>query len=247
MKKEIAAAVSTATAGLTTQVSDLTKSLKTANETIATLGKAKKKPAAEDDGMAEPDADDEDTKKAWRAYTEHCVKAAVTKAKAEFDAEVKKQAELAKSDETFEFDGKTIRKSIAGEDNFAVMKSLAESKELNDFAKKAEGADYNKLPGEPMAKAKALRSLSKMDKDAREAIEAMLKSGNTALGKAFAEIGKNGGSAPGGPEDQLDSLAKAMATEKTIPFAEAYNKVLESDKGKELWKSIQDSKRKVAA
>jgi len=247
MNKAIAEAVAKATGDLSTKVSDLTKSLKTANETIATLGKAKKKPASEDDGMAEPDADDEDTKKAWRAYCEKMVANAVTKAKAEFEAEITKKAELAKSDESFEFDGKTIRKSVAGEDNFAVMKSLAESKELNDFTKKAEGKDYNSLPGEPMVKAKALRSLSKLDKEPREAIEAMLKSGNAALAKGFAELGKNGGLATDSPEGQIEQLAKAMQTEKSITYADAYNKVLESDQGKELWKQVQDNKRKVAA
>jgi hypothetical protein len=81
------------------------------NAQIAKMGGKKPAPAADD----EPDADDA-TKKAWRPYVEKRVAAAVAEAKEEAAAEIAKRDEIAKSDEAFEYQGTTIRKSTVGED-----------------------------------------------------------------------------------------------------------------------------------
>jgi hypothetical protein len=219
LKKQIEAAVATATA-------DLQKKLDEANATIAKA--PKKKPVA--DGDAEDAVDggaDEDTEKSKKRF-----EAAVA-------AEVEKRVAVVKADEAFEAEGVTIRKSEVGETAFKFMKAQAEKIELADFAKVAE-QQFGKLPGEPIAKAKALRAIAKLGKEDREVVETMLKGGDAALKQGMSEIGH--GASSSGAQDELNKRAAAYGTEHKLNKYVAMTKFLETAEGRELYKRVQDEK-----
>jgi len=213
---------------------------------LATLQKAapKKKPYDDSakDGEPEPDADDA-TSKAWRAYSAKQVEKAVAKAKEAFDAEIAKNADVAKNDETLEHDGVVLRKSVIGEDQFKVMKSLTDTNEINAFTKRAE-TEIPALPGTSIAKAKALRAVSKLAKEDREVVEAMLKGGNAAMKTQLTTLGKDG-NGDETADGQIEKMVVAyMAADKTVSKAVAYTKVLETAEGKAAYaKSITEKPR----
>ena len=228
LKKRVEDAVKAATA-------DLQKKLDEANETIKKMGPGKKKPgnAAEDalDGGAD---DAEETPAKAKKFAD-----AVDKAVKD---ELAKRAEIAKSDESFEYAGKTIRKSVVGDDVFTVMKAQADTIEMAEFTKRAEG-EFKHLTGEPLAKAKALRAVAKMGKEDREAIEAMLKAGEIAMADRLTVKGADGGAPVGSAQAQLEKLAETRATEKKITKSAAYAEVLETPEGKDLYAKADQEKR----
>ena len=209
---------------------------------IATLKAGKKKQSATGDDPMEPDDGDDDTKKAWRAYVGKMVEKAVAAATETLKAEYAKQAEIAKGDETFEAEGVTIRKSEVGEASFKVMKAQQDKLELADFEKRAT-SDIPNLPGETTLKAKVLRAVSKMEKDVREGLEAMLKGGSAA----FKTLSKSAGAdtPPDATTDQgkLDAMVNDYATKNSVTKAVAYTKVLETPEGAELYNKTQVAKR----
>lgn len=243
IQKMIADAVKTATV-------DISKQLATTTSQLEAITKAaKKKPPVNDsatDGDPEPDADDEDTKKAWRAYTEKRVAKAIAKAKEEHEAELAKRADIAKSDETLEHDGVVLRKSVIGEDQFKVMKSLTETNEINAFTKRVD-SEIPSLPGTSIAKAKALRAVSKLAKEDREVVEAMLKGGNAAMRVQMTTLGKDG-NGDDTAEGQIEKMVTTyMAADKAVSKAVAYTKVLETVEGKALYAKSINEKPRVAA
>jgi hypothetical protein len=243
LQKMIADAVTAATG-------DISKQLATTTSQLEAITKAfpKKKPVNDSatDGDPEPDADDEDTKKAWRAYTEKRVAKAVAKAKEEHEAELAKRADIAKTDETLEHDGVVLRKSVIGEDQFKVMKSLTETNEINAFTKRVD-SEIPILPGTSIAKAKALRSVSKLAKEDREVIEAMLKGGNAAMRSQMTVLGKDG-NGDDTAEGQIEKMVTTyMAADKTVSKAVAYTKVLETPEGKAAYaKSLTEKTPRAA-
>jgi len=241
LQKMIADAVTAATGDITKQLTDTTAAL-------ATLQKAapKKKPYDDSatDGEPEPDADDmnDSAKKAWRAYSAKQVEKAVAKAKEAFDAEIAKNADVAKNDETLEHDGVVLRKSVIGEDQFKVMKSLTDTNEINAFTKRAE-TEIPALPGTSIAKAKALRAVSKLAKEDREVVEAMLKGGNAAMKTQLTTLGKDG-NGDDTADGQIEKMVVAyMAADKTVSKAVAYTKVLETAEGKAAYAKSLTEKR----
>jgi hypothetical protein len=247
MKKMLDDAVKTALpAAVTAATADLTKKLNETTAQLVTLQKAGKKKPYDDsatDGEPEPDADDMDdsTKKAWRGYVEKRVTKAVAKAKEAFDAEIAKNADIAKSDETLEHDGVVLRKSVIGEDQFKVMKSLTDTNEINAFTKRAD-AEIPALPGTSVAKAKALRAVSKLAKEDRDVIEAMLKGGNAAMKTQLTTLGKDG-NGDDTADGQLEKLAVTYAAEHKVTKAVAYTKVLETEAGKAAYAKSLTEKR----
>ncbi len=231
LKKKIDDAVATATA-------DLNKKLTEANAEVEKMKKAAKKPgnAAEDalDGGAD---DAEETPTKAKKFAE-----AVDKA---VKAELAKRDEIAKGDETFESDGVTIRKSEVGENTFKLLKSQAEKIEIAEFTKRAEG-EFAHLPGETVAKAKAVRAVSKLGKEDREAVETMLKAGEKAMADAMKVIGKGGSNDGNTAESKLDALAKTHAETHKVDFTKAYNAVLETAEGRELYAQSKAERGKAA-
>ncbi len=238
IQKMIADAVTAATA-------DLSKKLEDANTAIKKMGADnKKKPQADsyDDGD-EPDADDAQ-KSAWRPYIEKRVASALAKAKAEFDAEVAKADDIRKNDESFTGEGGVvIRKSdYAKAEHFTMAKAQQDRIEMQDFTKKAE-AEIPHLPGTSLVKAVALRAIAKLEKGARDAIEAMLKGGNAAMKASMSELGNNGGMSEGSASADLEKLATTYAAENKVEKSAAYDAVLKTVEGKALYAKSLTEKR----
>lgn len=144
-------------------------------------------------------------------------------------------AELAKNDATVVIDGETIRKSEVGEGAFKLFQKQQEKIELAAFEKRAE-AEVPYLPGEAIAKAEALRAVSKLPEGARATIEQMLKAGSEAIGKNTQPLGKDGEKPVyEKADDELDALAKAYATEHKLTFAKAMTAVLDTPEGKAIY------------
>lgn len=163
--------------------------------------------------------------------------AAVAKAAADADPVVYKT-----------LDGTEIRKS----DGLALL-TLAKSnddlrKSNEDLAKAAADTaltaeverDYAHLPGDLEAR-KALVKAAKGIPDAtqREVALNALKAQSIALAKSLETVG-HGGSAPAvnDAEKALDDLAKAHAKEHGVSFAKAYDAVLATPKGEELYARV---------
>lgn len=237
VKKMIDDAVKVATA-------DLTKKLSDTETALATITKAAKKKPAADDGDPEPDADDA-TQKAWRPYVAKMVAKAVADTTAKLEADFAKREAVIKGDEVLTMDGVTIRKSETTESNFAFMKAQADRIEIADFTKRAE-TEIPTLVGEMVAKAKALRAVSKLGEDDRKVIEAMLKGGEAMARLAMKSKGHdtttvNENTATG----QLNKMATDYATTHKVDFAKAYSAVIETPAGQELYAKAE-TERKAA-
>lgn len=111
------------------------------------------------------------------------------------------------------------------------------------FTKTAE-ADYPHLPTEGTVEIlKAAEGMTDADKK-KKMLEG-LAAANKALGKNFQRIGGNGNSVRKGANagtsenegagSELESLAKAYAEENKVPFHKAYDAVLGTEKGAELY------------
>lgn len=243
LQKKIDEAVKT---GVASATADLTKKLNETTSQLEAITKAApKKPKAADD-MSEPDADDA-TAKVWRPYVAKMVEKAVAKAKEEFEAEIAKRDDVAKNDESFTGEGGiVIRKSdYAKAEHYTLAKAQQDRLEMQDFTKRAE-TEIPSLPGTGIAKAKALRAVSRLAKEDREAVEAMLKGGNAAMGTQMKALGKDGGS-EGSAEGQLEKLAVTYAAENKVSKAVAYTKVLETQDGKDLYAKSLTEKPGAAA
>jgi len=161
--------------------------------------------------------------------------------------ETAKVAELTKAKDAIEKDevikvGETeIRKSVVGDGVFAAMKAQEdriaksdEAREIAEFSKSAE-TNYGNLPGEVVAKAKAMRAIAKLDDEAKTTVEAMLKAGDAAMKAGFTTVGKAGVPMTGSAEDKLDKLAKAKAEKDGVPVAKAYDDILKTEEGSRLY------------
>ena len=67
----------------------------------------------------------------------------------------------------------------------------------------------------------------------------MLKSGADAMKKSFKELGASGSGGGDTPSERLDALAKLRATEGKIDLAKAYNEVLSTTEGQELYSQMR--------
>jgi hypothetical protein len=152
-------------------------------------------------------------------------------------------------DESFVIHGRSIRKSVVGEDVFEVMKAQQveidtgkeiakeekEKRETAEFTKTAEIL-YKNLPGEPELKGRVVKAVDSFTKDVKEAALAMLKAGNEAMVKAklFIAVGSDEVSEDSA-EGKLNKMAEAHAKENDVSFAKAYTVVLKTKEGKKLY------------
>ena len=150
-------------------------------------------------------------------------------------------AEIAKNDATIEVGGEVVRKSVVGDGVFKLLKAQAEdlakareATELAAFEKKAK-EDFGNLPGEDLAKAKVLRAVDALDAEVKGELEKMLAAANAAMAKSFKPLGADGGGEFAKAEDELESLAKAYASEHSVSFSKAYSEVMKTDRGRELY------------
>jgi hypothetical protein len=137
-------------------------------------------------------------------------------------------------------DGTVITKSAAGA-MFAVLKSQdAQLRKMLDEqnlqkAIAQTAADFGNLPGEPLAKAKAVMGLNALDAATRTWVTDTLKAADT-LYKERRQPAAD--SAAGGDEnaaDKLDNLAKVYAATHKVSHAVASVAVLKTEEGRALY------------
>ena len=91
------------------------------------------------------------------------------------------------------------------------------------------------LPGTVEVRAEMLKAIDAIpDQAKREAAQASLKANNDAMAKALETRGVGGEPEPGSPEDGLDQMAKAHASEHQVSFEKAYAAVMVTPKGQDL-------------
>lgn len=211
-------------AALEAQLADATATLAERDEQIAfladRLAAVEAASPPQEQPMPEPDPAAEKAEATAKAAQDASIAKAVEAAVAKATEDLRKQAE----DMRKAAEAATARAEKAE----ATANAEKAARELTDMTKAAEGPDFGRLPGEPVAKAKALVALAGLPDAERGTLEAMLKAGNSALAPAFREVGKGGDFAPAGgtAEAELDALAKARAAETHVPYAKAYAEVL---------------------
>jgi hypothetical protein len=154
--------------------------------------------------------------------------------------------------------GREIRKSAGAlveqlaRDNDELRGDIATLKsagEQDSFAKAA--AAYPNLPtAGTIATLKAAASLDATDKAAADAMRATLKAGNDAAATKFRRIGSGVAKSVEGNgenvEAQLDALATKHAADNNVPFAKAYDAVIQTAEGRDLYKRYNDEQMGVA-
>lgn len=156
-------------------------------------------------------------------------------------------------DEVLKVAGQEIRKSAVGESAFEVMKAqqaqlneqaeaikkAAEKSEMDALTKRAAD-EFGHLPGEAVVKAKVLKAVAGMDDETRKALDEMLKAGEEAIKGAFKTIGVRKGEVVGSAEEKLEKMAKDKAEKDGITYAKAYQAVLDTPEGSNLYsKSLE--------
>lgn len=139
-------------------------------------------------------------------------------------------------------DGTVISKSSAGA-MFAVLKSqdaqLRKMQAEQDLAKAVAQttADFGNLPGEPMAKAKAVMGLNALDPVTRTWVTDTLKAAD-GLYKARREPAGDPAAVDtdGNPDDKLEKLATEYAATHKVSKAAAYSEVIKTEEGRALYK-----------
>jgi len=196
---------------------------------------------------------DEDEQEAFLAKSDEDRQAEVDEAIAKADEEAKKTA---KSDDDDDDENPVVHKTAGGleirksdgdvavalaKQNDDLVGKVDELVAKNDdmrIQKRAED-EFKFLPGDVKTRVSIIKSVEAIaDKKERAAAEAALKAQNEAMEKAFKTYGTDTGNsadADDTPEAQLDKLAKSYAAENKVDEAEAYNKVLETPAGRELY------------
>lgn len=166
-------------------------------------------------------------------------------------AEAQKTQKEDVTDETLTIGGSTFKKSVVGDAAFEAIRAsametlkLRKQMEHQDMVARVE-KEYPNVAGDPSVKADILAMFEKSSDKVKEAGLAMLKSLNEA-GKEFKkEIGSN---APSGAESsfakfdtdddatmKLDALAKEYAKKNSVDYITAYDAVLDTPEGAELY------------
>ena len=221
---------------------DLAKAVGTLTETVGKLG-------SELEFYKAKDAMTEDELKLARAFTPEEEKEFLGLTEEERKAKLKaldKSAKEAEAKEKAEKAGvsEAVIKQIAALEKRAesaetIAKEERDKRLTAEFEKRAE-EELPHIPGSVEEKGEMLKALEELPETAKKAALAALKAGDEGLKKAvFTEKGRNS-VIPGSSdaEVQLDSLAKAHATEHKMAFAKAYAEVLNTEQGAELYEQV---------
>lgn len=134
-----------------------------------------------------------------------------------------------------------IRKSAVGEASFTIIKAQQaeiakerDKREEAEFAKQAD-TEIPMLPGQSVAKGRALRAVAKLGAEDAKTVNEMLKAGNEAMKARMKVLGNDGGDTGDTPVAKLDALAKAHAATHKVDFAKAYEDVLKTEEGRALY------------
>jgi hypothetical protein len=161
---------------------------------------------------------------------------------------VKSQAD---GSETLTLHGQTIVKSEVGAGVFTILKAQQaeidtareetkiekEARQTVEYTKMAEGL-YPNLPGDSAAKGSVMKTIASLPKEQQTTLTGMLKAGNEGIemSKAYDELGT---SYTNGSEDspvaKLNKMAEDRSADKKITFAKAYDEVLQTEEGADLY------------
>ena len=158
-------------------------------------------------------------------------------------------------DESFDMDGQKILKSEVGAASFLILKGMAdriekseakaaisekfakeerEKRLLKEFSDDAQSRWPN-LPGTPVEKGQTLQAIMALPEAIQKSQLAMLDAGNQGNSKLFKENGHSNVNDGNDPNDKLESLAKAYSEKANVPYLKAYEAVLETAEGKDLY------------
>lgn len=142
-------------------------------------------------------------------------------------------------------DGTVIAKSATGA-LFATLKSqdleLRKMREEQLMQKAAAqvAAEIPHIPGEPMAKAKMLMGIQSLDAGVRDGLLSTLKAADELWKTRKAPAGEITGEPVAKAADQLEALVKAHAETNNVSQAVAYDAVLKTEQGRQLYtKSLE--------
>lgn len=109
-----------------------------------------------------------------------------------------------------------------------------ESRERESLAKRAE-TELSNLPGKPEEKVSLLKALEAVPAEQREGVRSILKAANDSLAKGFEERGTSTGTSNTGAEQRLEKVVEDHAKSKSLPIAKAWDEVLKTSEGKQLY------------
>lgn len=215
-------------ADLEKAVVDLTKRAETA-EAVAKMSDAEK---AHYEKLADAD------KAAFLAKSADERKAIIAKA-SEADPVIYKSAngtEYRKSD-----DPRLVDMAKRTDEAEKIAKAEREARETAEFAKRAE-TEAAHLPGETSAKAAVLKHMASAPEEVRKAFDAIVKAADKSMAGAFEKRGVSGGNVAGDdPLVKLETLAKAHAEKNNMAFAKAYDAVLQTAEGQQLYSQARQA------
>lgn len=122
--------------------------------------------------------------------------------------------------------------------NDAIAKENAELRKgaADQAIRKRAEDDLKFLPGTVETRMALIKSVDGIaDETERTAAMDALKAQNAAMEKAFTTVGHGGVAPTNSATDQLDALAKAHAEKESMSFAKAYDVVLDTPRGQELY------------
>lgn len=140
------------------------------------------------------------------------------KAESERDAALTAKGEAEKklaeaTDETLKVADREVKKSVVGEDQFAVLKAVADERDLAKLEKRAE-TEFRHVVGKVEDKAKVLKAIEGIaDEDAKKAALAILASAEKMSANAFDMLGGRGATEV---EDQETAKAEFEAKVQDI-------------------------------
>lgn len=166
-------------------------------------------------------------------------------------------AKRASDDEIISVAGVSVKKSAIGEAAFTILKAqqarldrqdedirkAREREEHQVFVKRAQ-TELGNLPGTDDEKAGMLKAIERIvdEKERKAALEAM-KAGNNALRERTHELGHGRPRLITKAAEQLDDLAAKYAEQKGITKAAAYDIVLKTPEGRELYAKAENEKQ----
>lgn len=134
-------------------------------------------------------------------------------------------------------DPRLVTMAKQSDENAKLAKSEKDARENNELKKRATDT-FKNLPGTEDEKAALLKSIEAIPDEAlrKKALDSVI-AGDNALSAAFTRKGANDGTTveKGGALDQLDTLAKKHATDHKVSYAKAYDAVMQTPEGKELY------------
>lgn len=131
-------------------------------------------------------------------------------------------------------DPRLVAMAKKADEDRKLAKTEREAREKVELEKRAD-EELKNLPGEQAVKVEVLKAVDGIkDEETRKSAQALLKAGNDALEKSFEELGSRGEGFQKAT-DELDAMAKKHAADNSVSYAEAYNKVIETEEGKKLY------------